>query len=686
MGNRDGKETRLASSKVMASHPDSHPDEVHANEIHSYKARSDKARSERSHPDGAGEKSPSAPLKARGKGDPAKLSTYIKSEKWLLVLITITGIVYNAGMTAGPWFEGQLAQYLADILQGLRLPVEMVQLAIAYVIVIAIVQGCRALKRLYVRYFANNINRSMKGNLYHALVHETPRQMRTQNSGELLTKAISDVDTCVEGIRKFTTEVFDTGVVMIAYSVMLLVYDWRLALISMVFPPISYVIAQKMRKRVAKASREAKESSGRLSSRTLDRAKNALAYRIYGEERTQEKAYESALDDYEHKNVRSGILEGSMEPLYRAVSMLSIFFILWLGGRNVLGIGWTAWDIAAFTAFLSCFIKLATKSSHAAKLFNSVQKAKVSWERIQPLMCEVPRESASIENASIENASIENAPCVLPETMQEPQGLRGSLDPQGSPGSQLLVADGASFAYPEGPVILRDVSFAIAPGQIMGVTGAVASGKTTLGKMLLCEYEYGGSITFGGCELSDLADFPDTYPVGYLGHSSELFSDTIENNVAMGLLPGASVGGGASASVEEPLQDVCFDKDFESMPLREQTQIGDSGIKLSGGQQKRVAIARTLYHYHPVMVLDDPFASVDKATEQQILDNLRSRYSDRAIILISHRLSCFPSLDSVLFIENGSTTLSTHDGLMESNGSYRKLYELQSRGGDLDEQ
>lgn len=111
-----------------------------------------------------------------------------------------------------------------------------------------------------------------------------------------------------------------------------------------------------------------------------------MTYRIYGCENAREAQYEGTLETYEKTAVRSSVWQSALPPLYLAVSEAGVLFILWFGAKNVLGTGWRAWDIAAFTTFLSCFTKLTVKSSKVAKLFNSVQKAEVSWKRIRPLI------------------------------------------------------------------------------------------------------------------------------------------------------------------------------------------------------------------------------------------------------------------------------------------------------------
>ena len=183
------------------------------------------------------------------------IGSYFRLEWLPLLFVTFSGLVYNVGLLAGPWYEGRLAQCLADILGGNASAANMAALVLGYILVTLLVQAARFIKRFYVRRFANNINRRMKGILYANLVRQSRAALEKEGAGELMTKAISDVDDCVEGMRKFTTEIFDTGVALVGYAVMLLVYDWRLALLSLLFTPFSYMCAAWMKKPVRRTKR-----------------------------------------------------------------------------------------------------------------------------------------------------------------------------------------------------------------------------------------------------------------------------------------------------------------------------------------------------------------------------------------------------------------------------------------------
>lgn len=566
---------------------------------------------------------------------PDSIAAYFRLEWLPLTLITLSGLAYNVGLLAGPWFEGRLAQCLADILGGRETAAAMTALAAGYILVTLLVQAARFIKRFYVRRFANNINRRMKGVLYANLVRQSRGALEKQGAGELMTKAISDVDDCAEGIRKFTTEVFDTGVALAGYIVMLFAYDRHLALLCMIFPPISYICAEKMKKPVQRAGAAYKKAAAALSAATLDRAKNAVTYRIYGCEDAQEARYEAALDGYEQAAVRANVWQAALPPLYLAASNLSVLFILWFGAKNVLGTGWRAWDIAAFTTFLSCFMKTAVKSSKAAKLFNAVQRAEVSWKRIKPMM-------------------------------KTPQ----ALEPLAVPAAQCVEVSGLSFCYDGGAPIFEGVSFSAQPGDIIGVTGPVACGKSTLGRVFLCERPYGGSVRIGGRELSELSPREAASTVGYLGHDPELWNDTVEENVLCG----------EAGDAMRFLALTALDGEVRAMEQGLQTVVGSGGVRLSGGQAQRLALARTLAHPRPVLVLDDPFSALDRRTEDEVFARLKACAQDRVVILISHRLYHFPELRQIVFMQDGKADVGTHEALCASVPAYRALYESQTGG------
>ena len=568
-----------------------------------------------------------------------QISSYFRTEWKVLLLVTFSGLIYNLGLLAGPWFEGQMTGCLVKVLQGSGQFQDMLILVLGYIAVIAVVQISRYVKRFYVRRFANNVNRRMKKILYGSLVRKSRTSLQKEGEGDVMTKAILDVDDCVEGMRKFTTEIFDTGVALTAYAGMLLWYDWRLALLCMTFPPISYTIAEKMKGVVQKTGAFYKVQSGILSAATLDRGENAITYRVFGREQERQEAYEEHLSAYEKAAVKANIWNAVMPPVYRIISMGGVLFILYFGQKNVLGNGWSVWNIASFTTFLACFVKLSVKSSSAAKLFNAVHKAEVSWKRICPLMKDCREEMAETDAES------------------------GDLEVQH-----------LTFSYPDGKKVLEDISFTARPGQVIGITGSVACGKSTLGKVFLCEYPYEGQILFHNKDVKNMRESERYGSIGYLGHDPELFNDTVEQNILMG----------TSESAEKYLRMVCLDREVEEMEQGIQTLVGNGGVRLSGGQAQRLALARTLCHRKPLMILDNPFSALDRKTEQEIFKKLKNISQDTIILLISHRLYFFPEMDQVIWMEDGKAVVSDHETLMRQVPEYAKIFTEQ-KGKQKDE-
>ena len=550
---------------------------------------------------------------------------YILKEKKYLFLITITGLIYNVGLLAGPYFEGQLAGCLVDISKNLKTANSMIQLSVIYVCVILLVQFARYLKRYFVRKFGNDINRNLKMDVYKHFVYDTSNN---ENAGSIMTKAISDADACSEGIRKFTTEIFDTGIALISYIMMLVLYDAKLTCFVIIFQVISYLIANKLGPVVAKNASNAKKSAERLNASTLDRLHLAITYRIYGEESNMHEVYEKDLQDYEDKTVRSNILETSLKPLYEIISMTGIVFIIYFGSKRVVN---NLWDIAIFTTYISCFTKMAVKSSKAAKLFNAVQKAKVSWDRIYPI----------IEN----DHEVKNRKPIDVNTIE---------------------VSNLSYAYDD-RIIFSNVSFQAKKGDIIGITGEIASGKSTLGKVFLENSHYQGKILVNGKPLKDIEK--DYAVTSYMGHNLELFDDTIENNIEFG----------KEGNILPVLDIVSMKEEVENFSDGIYTKLKEGGIKLSGGQQSRIALARTLYHARGIIVLDDPFSACDKNTEKEIYENIRREYKDSIIFLISHRLSLFDQMDQILFIDNQRVEAGTHLELLKNNDKYKHLYFLQTK-------
>ena len=168
-------------------------------------------------------------------------------------------------------------------------------------------------------------------------------------------------------------------------------------------------------------------------------------------------------------------------------------------------------------------------------------------------------------------------------------------------------------------------------------------------------------------ESGVLAVITVTGLVGYLGHDPELFSGTIRENVLLG----------DTGDPMDYLRAVCLDGEVAAMTEGLETRVGSGGVRLSGGQAQRLALARTLAHQRPLLILDDPFSALDRATETEIFTHLRRLAADSVVILISHRLYLFPELDQVIWLENGEAKVGTHEELEGNTPDYAAQFDAQ---------
>lgn len=569
--------------------------------------------------------------------EPDKIISYWKNEKFIVALIVLFGLAFNTATVLGPIYQGKLI----DSILGRDDLYSLIILSIKFVVIIGIIQLMRYFKRLYIRRFANNTSAVMRFMIYNNIMHKSIIELDAENTGDLMTRAISDVELCVEGMRKFTTEVFDTGVLMISYLISMLIYDIKITLMASIFIPVAMILAEKLKTIIYKYSIEFRTKSSEITSLTYETVENAVLYRVNGIEKQNREKYNIELEDLQDKSIKAHVLENSMQPIYNVIAMVGVIIVIYFGGNNVIDGSWT---VGVFSTYMAIFTAMAIKASKAAKLFNSVQKSQVSWKRIKPYLGEYKTKDTTV-NINKDRTS--------------------------------LIVENLKFSYPGSKDnIVNNINFEAKEGEIIGVTGPIACGKTTLGISILGQYPYLGSIKIDGKELKDYSEYDRSQMISYLGHKPQLLSDTIYNNITLG----------DHQDIKSVLKDICFDEDLAAMPNGELTLVGSGGIRLSGGQQSRVALARTLLKKSKVIILDDPFSAVDMKTEEKIIKNLKNNYKNSIIILISHRLTIFSKINRILLIyANKNVDYGTHNELMNRSKLYKSIYNLQGTGGKADE-
>lgn len=570
---------------------------------------------------------------------PSSLASYWKKEWKVFLIIAITGIIYNFGMLLNPYFEGVLIDYFLDS-QNDRMSIFL--LIGIYLGAIFLVQIARSLKRYYVRIFADDVVTIMRKDLYNNLLHESFHELQNENIGVLLNRLNSDCHQSVEGMRKLTTEIFDTVFLFIFYIIYLFFFDVKMTLFALIFVAVAIFISFMMRTQIYTSSAKKKEANANLSSLTYSMMDHAWMYRLYSRDEENEKGYDKELKDYEKKSVRADVLVDITLPICNVISLLGLIPIIYLGVGYVkegqafsLSIPYVMgnhWTIGFFSTYITTFVLLSSKASHTAKLFSSVEKGLSSWKRIKPYILPY-KEFTHQKKMDGDSLQFEDF----------------GIDVNGSP-------------------LFEHLSFEAKKGEIIAITGGIASGKSAFGKVFIKEMEYQGSVRLFDKEVKDYTMEEIKGNVSYMGHKNDLMTTTIKENIAFG----------EDKDVMSYLSFVSFDTDLMSMPEKENTIVGNEGVKLSGGQQERIALARTVYHKNGLVILDDPFASVDIHTEHEIMRKLKEECSDSIVLFFSHRLSYFPYCDRVMVINHDHTiSIGTHDSLLKDNATYQELYSLQ---------
>jgi ATP-binding cassette subfamily B protein len=248
------------------------------------------------------------------------------------------------------------------------------------------------------------------------------------------------------------------------------------------------------------------------------------------------------------------------------------------------------------------------------------------------------------------------------------------------PGAQPLKLQGASvafqnvsFAYDPARPILHDISFEIPAGKTVAVVGPSGSGKSTLARLLFRFYDVQqGKILIAGQDIKQVTQASVRQAIGIVPQDTVLFNDTVEYNIAYGQ-PGAT-----RAQVEEAAQSAHIHSFIAATPKGYATMVGERGLKLSGGEKQRVAIARTLLKNPPILIFDEATSALDSANERAIQAELQSVAQNKTTLVIAHRLSTVVDAHEILVIDAGRILeRGTHSALLALNGRYAQMWALQ---------
>ena len=545
--------------------------------------------------------------------DYSKIRTYFYLNKKSFILATITGIIYNVLMVLVPLLTGKLI----DLFKAQEDTIKIVTYALLFLIFVIFIQVNRFFKRYYVRDFANKIVLQMRQVSFENMMSSSIEKINSTSKGDIMNKTLSDIKDSAEGIRKTLTEVYDSIILMLGYFISLMIMDWETTLIVSIFLILSMIIANVMKKIIYKTTSSYKKATSNNKDFTLNYIKNEVYYRGFGAENSYYKEYKNKQDDLEKKSIKSMIFKNSLEPTYQAISYLGLFFIIYFCGQKVIN---DVWLIGTFSAYLSTFLLMATKTSKVGKVFNAYATMKVSWKRCSSYLVQ-HKKNINYEKGN-DNLSLE--------------------------------VNNLTFGFND-EFVLKNISFSINNNQLIGICGTVHSGKSTLLAPLSGIYNYQGSIKLLGIELKDIKDLKYNNFISYAPNQVEIFNDTVKYNISF-----------EDKNVSKEMQMTYLDRE-----INEDDILSHSNSNLSGGQQKRLMVARCLYSNAKLMLLDDPFNAIDIDMGIKIIDNIKNNYQNSIVIIVNNQNEILKKMDKIIFLNEKGYLFDTYDNLL-NNEEFKK--------------
>ena len=604
---------------------------------------------------------------------PDSIAAYFRLEWLPLTLITLSGLAYNVGLLAGPWFEGRLAQCLADILGGNETAAAMTALAAGYILVTLLVQAARFIKRFYVRRFANNINRRMKGVLYANLVRQSRVALEQEGAGELMTKAISDVDDCVEGMRKFTTEIFDTGLPLTFLAVLL--YFGSLALeevFSSAQESLLVLFGQKMTHALRS---EMSHKLTQLPARTLvDQNPGEVAARFSGDVDTVEALFTSGIISMVAdacrivsilaviavKNTGLALVLLLVLPLFavftrhvqkrmlaaqldnrRAVAAVSgqvpetlhnIRTIRALGIETYrerrydrcIGDSYAAMERTNFydAVYSPVVLLLNAVVVGVVMLLSASGKTEIlrlfgmSVGTSVAVISYISRIFAPIESLGMEIQSIQSAMAGVKHIDAFLAQPERTVPPEGEKVARGDVAlSHVTFGYGEKPV-LEDFSLTVKQGEQVTLVGRTGAGKSTVFRLLLGLYPpQSGTVTIGGVDVAAIPDGQRSPCIRCVEQHFARVPGTVLEQITLNdpQITGEMARNAAKlAGIDDAIQ-----------ALQEGYDTVCTDGMFPQGEWQLLSIARAAAADPAVLLLDEITANLDAETEEQMLEALR---------------------------------------------------------------
>lgn len=487
---------------------------------------------------------------------------------------------------------------------------------------------------------ANKLGMLVRKQLYDHYLRMSPRYFMDHRTGDLMAHATNDVQAVMLTAREGILMLVDSLVMGCLVVGIMFYIDWQIALFAIIPFPILAYLSNLYGTWIHERYDQSQAAFSQMSEKVQENITGMRVIKAFGQEKAESKEFSQILANVVEKNRRVTKVDALYEPTIIVLVGFSFLLSVGFGSWKVWNGELTLGQLTQFNLYLGMLIWPMFAFGY---LFNILEKGKASYDRITKLLA------------------------IQPEIQDDPNVL--ATEPEGE-----LRFEVESFRYPDKEIVtLEEIRFRLQPGQTLGIVGKTGSGKTTILRLLMREFQDSKAPVFwGDHEISQFQLEKLRSQLGYVPQDHVLFSATIRENIAFGK-PEAS-----REEVEEYAKLAHIHEDILHFADGYETEVGERGVTLSGGQKQRISIARALLLNPEVLLLDDSLSAVDAQTEHDILEQLRTKRAGRTTIITAHRLSAVEHADLILVLEDGKCIeRGTHQELWNLDGWYRQTYEQQ---------